>query len=289
MISASLVKELRDRTGAGMMDCKKALVQTSGNIDKAIIWLRENGILKAQSKAHRIAAEGMCHFAMEGNKAILFEVNCETDFVAKTKEFRQLTALIGEALVHSNAKGTDEALDVQTDEGTINDLLINATATIGEKIALRRFNVLEKNEKQIFGSYSHMNGKIVAVNIIEGEDADAAKDVCMHIAAMNPLFLDSNAVDPNVLAREEQVFRNETLKEGKPEKIVDRIVAGKIQKYFKTVCLVEQQFVKDDSISVGQYLKSRNCVIKEYLRLEVGEGIEKRNDDFAALKTEPAD
>jgi len=282
MINASLVKELRDKTGAGMMDCKKALVESNGDIEKAVIWLRENGILKAQKKAVRIAAEGLCSFVIKDNKAVLFEVNSETDFVAKTKEFQALVNTVGQALIDNNVKDTDSALNIQVEGETINDLLINATATIGEKIALRRVNVLNKNDNEIFGFYNHMSGKIVVVNVIKGEDNDVAKDVCMHIAAMNPLFLNREAVDPNVLAVEKDLYVKETIKEGKPEKIIDKIVEGKISKYFKSVCLVEQQFVKDDSMSVGEYLKSKNCEIKEYLRLEVGEGIEKRKDDFVA-------
>ena len=288
MINAKLVKELRDKTGAGMMDCKKALVETKGDIEKAITWLRENGILKAQKKAHRIAAEGMCDFIIGGNKAVLFEVNSETDFVAKTKEFQELVKNIGKALLNSDAQDTESALNVKTAEGTVNDLLINATATIGEKIALRRVNVLEKLDNQIFGSYSHMNGKIVVINVIEGEDEIAAKDVCMHIAAMNPLFLNRDSVNPEELAKEKEILTQETLNEGKPAKIIDRIVEGKIQKYYKSVCLVEQQFVKDPDQTVGEYLKSKNCEIKKYLRLEVGEGIDKRKDDFAAEVMEAA-
>ncbi len=282
MISASLVKELREKTGAGMMDCKKALVATEGDLEKAVVWLRENGILKAQKKAHRIAAEGMCDYVVDGNKAVLFEVNCETDFVMKTKEFQELVQTVGKALLTSGANDTESGLNADTGNGTVRDLLINATATIGENIVLRRVSVLEKTDEQIFGSYNHMNGKIVVVDVLEGGDELVAKDVCMHVAAMNPLYLNRDSINPDDLDKEREILRKETLNEGKPEKIVDRIVEGKIQKYFKTVCLVEQQFVKNPDQTVGDYLKANNGAVLKYVRFEVGEGVEKNNDDNAS-------
>ncbi|HOA78672.1 MAG: translation elongation factor Ts [Bacilli bacterium] len=282
MISASLVKELREKTGAGMMDCKKALVATEGDLEKAVVWLRENGILKAQKKAHRIAAEGMCDYVVDGNKAVLFEVNCETDFVMKTKEFQELVQTVGKALLTSGANDVESGLNADTGNGTVRDLLINATATIGENIVLRRVSVLEKTDEQIFGSYNHMNGKIVVVDVLEGGDELVAKDVCMHVAAMNPLYLNRDSINPDDLDKEREILRKETLNEGKPEKIVDRIVEGKIQKYFKTVCLVEQQFVKNPDQTVGDYLKANNGAVLKYVRFEVGEGVEKNNDDNAS-------
>ncbi len=282
MFSASLVKELREKTGAGMMDCKKALVATEGDLEKAVVWLRENGILKAQKKAHRIAAEGMCDYVVDGNKAVLFEVNCETDFVMKTKEFQELVQTVGKALLTSGANDTESGLNADTGNGTVRDLLINATATIGENIVLRRVSVLEKTDEQIFGSYNHMNGKIVVVDVLEGGDELVAKDVCMHVAAMNPLYLNRDSINPDDLDKEREILRKETLNEGKPEKIVDRIVEGKIQKYFKTVCLVEQQFVKNPDQTVGDYLKANNGAVLKYVRFEVGEGVEKNNDDNAS-------
>lgn len=282
MISASLVKELREKTGAGMMDCKKALVATEGDLEKAVVWLRENGILKAQKKAHRIAAEGMCDYVVDGNKAVLFEVNCETDFVMKTKEFQELVQTVGKALLTSGANDVESGLNADTGNGTVRDLLINATATIGENIVLRRVSVLEKTDEQIFGSYNHMDGKIVVVDVLEGGDELVAKDVCMHVAAMNPLYLNRDSINPDDLDKEREILRKETLNEGKPEKIVDRIVEGKIQKYFKTVCLVEQQFVKNPDQTVGDYLKANNGAVLKYVRFEVGEGVEKNNDDNAS-------
>jgi len=282
MINAQLVKELREKTGAGMMDCKKALVATNGDLEAAINWLRENGIMKAQKKADRIAAEGICAFTVKGNKAAIYEVNSETDFVARNDLFKQLVENIGEAIINSDAKNTEEALNAKFGNETVNDLIINATATIGEKITLRRVTVLEKTDSQIFGTYSHMQGKIAVVSVLEGNNEEVAKDVCMHVAAMNPKFLDRNSVDPEYLAQEREILVKETLNEGKPQQIVDKIVEGKVQKLLKGICLVDQEFVKNPEITVGKYAAEHNCKIISFVRLEVGEGIEKKVTDFAA-------
>lgn len=282
MINAALVKELREKTGAGMMDCKKALVETNGNLEEAITWLREKGILKAQKKADRIAAEGVCHFTVKGNKAVVFEVNSETDFVAKNQLFLDLVNEIGEAIINSHATNTEEALLVPSSKGTVNDLLINATATIGEKISLRRVQVFEKTAAEVFGTYNHMNGKIAVVNVVRGSNEVVAKDVCMHIAAMNPRYLNRDQVDQDYLQKEREVLVQETINEGKPAQIIDRIVAGKVDKFLKTICLVDQLFVKNLDQTVGQYAKANQSEILSYVRLEVGEGIEKKKDDFVA-------
>lgn len=282
MISAALVKELREITGAGMMDCKKALVETNGNIEEAVTWLREKGIMKAAKKESRIAAEGVCAYTIEGNKAIVYEVNAETDFVAKNQKFLDFVKEIGEAIIQSNAKNDEEALEAKAAEGTVKDLVITATATIGEKISLRRVTVFEKTDNQVFGAYSHMGGKIVVLSILDGDNAEVAKDVCMHVAAMSPKYLDRSSVDADFLASETEILRQETLNEGKPENIVDKIVVGKVQKMLKTICLVDQMFVKNQDITVGQYAKDNKSNIVTYIRLEVGEGIEKKKDDFVA-------
>ncbi|MGD9604836.1 MAG: translation elongation factor Ts [Bacilli bacterium] len=282
MINAALVKELREKTGAGMMDCKKALVETNGNLEEAVTWLREKGILKAQKKADRIAAEGVCHFTVKGNKAVVFEINSETDFVAKNQIFLDLVDEVGEAIINSKATNTEEALVVASSKGTVNDLLINATATIGEKISLRRVQVFEKTADDVFGTYNHMNGKIAVVNVVRGTNEVVAKDVCMHIAAMNPRYLNRDQVDQDYLKNEREVLVQETINEGKPAQIIDRIVAGKVDKFLKTICLVDQLFVKNLDQTVGQYLKANQCEILSYVRLEVGEGIEKKKDDFVA-------
>jgi len=282
MISAALVKELREITGAGMMDCKRALVETKGNMEEAVIWLREKGIMKAAKKESRIAAEGVCAYAIAGNKAVVYEVNAETDFVAKNQKFLDLVSEIGNAILKSDAKNDEEALEAKTAEGTVKDLVIAATATIGEKISLRRINVFTKTDNQVFGAYSHMGGKIVALSVLDGNNAEVAKDVCMHVAAMSPKYLDRSKVDADFLASETEILRQETLNEGKPENIVDKIVVGKVQKMLKTICLVDQMFVKNQDITVGQYVKDNKSNIVTYIRLEVGEGIEKRKDDFVA-------
>lgn len=282
MISAALVKELREITGAGMMDCKRALVETKGNMEEAVIWLREKGIMKAAKKESRIAAEGVCAYAIAGNKAVVYEVNAETDFVAKNQKFLDLVSEIGNAILKSDAKNDEEALEAKTAEGTVKDLVIAATATIGEKISLRRISVFTKTDNQVFGAYSHMGGKIVALSVLDGNNAEVAKDVCMHVAAMSPKYLDRSKVDADFLASETEILRQETLNEGKPENIVDKIVVGKVQKMLKTICLVDQMFVKNQDITVGQYVKDNKSNIVTYIRLEVGEGIEKRKDDFVA-------
>ena len=282
MISAQLVKELREITGAGMMDCKRALVETNGNIDDAITWLREKGIAKAAKKNDRIAAEGACAFEIDGNKAVVYEVNSETDFVAKNEKFVEIVKEIGQAILKSNATNTEEALNAVNNGISIEQMIVNATATIGEKISLRRVNVFTKTDNQVFGAYSHMQGKIVVLSILDGANEQVAKDVCMHVAAMSPKYLDMSEVDPAEMEKEKEIFKQQSLNEGKPLNIVEKMVVGRVQKYFKDICLVFQPFVKNPDQTVGDYVKANNGNIVKYLRLEVGEGIEKRKDDFAA-------
>ncbi len=282
MISAKLVKELRDKTGAGMMDCKKALVETNGDLEAAIVWLRENGIMKAQKKADRIAAEGSCAFYISGNRAVVYEVNSETDFVARNEVFQNLVSRIGEAIANSKATNEEESFNAKLGNETVNDMIVNGTATIGEKLSLRRVNIVEKTDNQVFGAYSHMHGKIVVLSVVEGKNEEVAKDVCMHVAAMNPKYLDESSVDPAFLKSEREILVQETLNEGKPAHIVDRIVEGKVQKMLKSICLVDQEFVKNPDVTIGQYAKQNDSKIISFVRLEVGEGLEKRVDDFAA-------
>jgi len=282
MITAALVKELREVTGAGMMDCKKALVETNGDMEAAVTWLREKGIMKAAKKESRIAAEGVCKFLFDGNKAVVYEVNSETDFVAKNEKFQALVEKIGKAILACNANNDEAALEASYEGETVKDMLVNATATIGEKISLRRVNLIEKTDSQVFGGYVHMGGKIAVVSVLEGGDEATAKDVCMHVAAMSPKYLCRDQVDADFLAKETEVLRQEILNEGKPAAIVDKILVGKVQKLLKGICLVDQEFVKNPDVTVGQYAKSAGASILSYIRLEVGEGIEKRKDDFVA-------
>ena len=281
-ITAKMVKELRDITGAGMMDCKKALTETNGDIQKAVDFLRERGIAQAAKKSGRIAAEGLADVVVEGNKALLFELNSETDFVAKNKEFLTLLDNVGNIIFNSDATNTEEALVLKTDEGTLADLLTNATAKIGEKITLRRVTVLTKEDNQGFGSYSHMGGRIVSVVLLNEDNEEVGKDVAMHVAASNPKFLNRDQVDQDTLEHEKEVLTNQALQEGKPANIVEKMVVGRLNKFLQDICLVDQSFVKDGDITVKQYLKNSNNDILSFVRLEVGEGIEKREEDFAA-------
>lgn len=282
MSVAQLVKDLRERTGAGMMDCKKALEACENNIDKAIDWLRENGIAKAAKKGDRIAAEGLTKIYVEGNKAILLELNSETDFVAKNEQFLEILDKIAVTILNSGVKTVDEALNVSVDGETINDIIINATATIGEKITLRRFEILEKTDDQEFVSYSHMGGRIGVIEVVKGNDSEGvANQVAMHIAATNPRYLDETQIDPEVLKHEEEVLTKEALNEGKPANIVENMVKGRIAKFKKEICLLDQQFVVNPDFTVSQVLSDNGLEIVSYARYEVGEGIEKEEVNFA--------
>lgn len=280
-ISAKLVKQLRDKTGAGMMDCKKALTETDGNIDAAIDWLREKGISKAAKKADRIAAEGLCNIGVNGNEAIVLELNSETDFVAKNDQFLDLLEKLTNGVLASDATNLEEALKVELDGKSIEQLLVEATASIGEKLSLRRVERVVKTDSQNFGAYKHMGGKIVSLVLLEGGSEEAAKDVSMHVAAINPKYLDQSEISEEVVAHERQVLTNEALNEGKPANIVEKMVAGRLNKYLKEICLVNQPFVKNPDLTVEKFVQEKGASILSFTRLEVGEGIEKRQDDFA--------
>ncbi|AIO17918.1 Elongation factor Ts [Candidatus Izimaplasma bacterium HR1] len=281
-ISAKLVKELRNKTGAGMMDCKKALTATDGDIEKAVDWLREKGIAKAAKKQSRIAAEGLVSVMVNGNESLVFELNCETDFVAKNDNFRALTDKVGTAILNSKATNLEEALQVELDGKALETILVESTMTIGEKISLRRVTRIVKEDSASFGAYTHMGGKIVALTVVEGVDQEAAKDVAMHVAAINPKYMSSADISEDVIEHERQVLTNEALNEGKPANIVEKMVVGRLNKYLKEICLVNQPFVKDPDLTVEKFVKAKNGKIVSFLRLEVGEGIEKRVEDFAS-------
>ncbi len=281
-ISAKLVKELRDKTGAGMMDCKKALTETDGDLDLAVDWLREKGIAKAAKKQSRIAAEGLCNVLVNGNEAIIYELNCETDFVAKNENFDILINKLGNAILGSTATNLEEALQVDLDGKTIETIIVEATASIGEKISLRRVTRVVKADTASFGAYKHMGGKIVALTVVDGVNDEVAKDVAMHVAAINPKYLNSDEISEDVIAHEKQVLTNEALNEGKPANIVEKMVVGRLNKYLKEICLVNQPFVKNPDLTVEKFVKANNGSIVKFIRLEVGEGIEKRVEDFAA-------
>ena len=281
MISAQMVKELREKTGAGMLDCKKALEATEGNMDEAIDWLREKGISKAAKKADRIAAEGIAAILVSGNDAAIVEVNSETDFVAKNEEFQSLVKEILEAIIKSDVKTVEEALELETNEGTINDLIVAKTAKIGEKLSLRRFSKVTKEDNEAFGEYIHMGGKIAVLTVVENVTEEVAKDVAMHAAAMRPSYVKIDDVPEDEVEKEKAVLTEQAINEGKPKEIAEKMVQGRIQKFFKEICLEEQQFVKDSDVNVKTFVKNNGGEIKAMYRFEVGEGMEKREDNFA--------
>ena len=281
VITASLVKVLRNKTGAGMMDCKKALTETEGNIDLAIDWLREKGISKAAKKADRIAAEGLCGVLAKGNEAILFELNSETDFVAKNKEFLALLDSLGEIIFNSGVNNIEEAMKLEIDGKDLERILADATAKIGEKLSLRRVSRTVKNDDDNFGAYKHMGGRIVTLVVLNGADEEVAKNLAMHVAAINPKYIDKSEISEEVIAHERDILTAEALNEGKPANIVEKMVIGRLNKYLKEICLLNQPFVKDPDLTVEKYVKQAGGNIKSFLRLEVGEGIEKRSEDFA--------
>ena len=282
MISASLVKELREKSGAGMLDCKKALEANNGDINASMDWLREKGISKAAKKADRIAAEGLASILVRGNEAVIVEINSETDFVAKNEEFTSMVSTVLEVLMNSNVTTVEEALELPCADGTLNDLIVNKTAKIGEKLSLRRFAKVNKSDNEFFGEYIHMGGKIAVLTIIEGGNAEVAKDVAMHAAAMKPEYVKKENVPADQLEKERAVLKEQAINEGKPAEIAEKMVEGRIQKFYKEICLEEQPFIKDGDVSVGTYVKNNNGTIVNMVRYEVGEGIEKREEDFAA-------
>ena len=281
MISAKQVSELRNMTGAGMMDCKKALSETNGDMDKAVDWLREKGIAKSAKKASRIAAEGLANIYIEGNKAAILEVNSETDFVSKNEEFTGMIDTIGKAILNSNAKSLEDVLALSTSEGTVNDLIIAKTAKIGEKLSLRRFELVEKSDNEVFGNYLHMGGKIAVLTVLEGTNEEVARDVAMQAAAMKPQYLCSDEIPADVLEREKEVFKTQAMEEGKPADIAEKMVAGRIKKFYKEVCLLNQAFIKDGDVDVETYVKNNGGKVNKMVRFEVGEGMQKREENFA--------
>ena len=281
MISASLIKDLREKTGAGMLDCKKALEENGGDVDKAIDWLREKGISKAAKKADRIAAEGVAAILVEGNNAVILEMNAETDFVAKNEKFQNLVKSVLEAIIKSEANTLEEAMELPCEDGTVNDLIVSRTATIGEKLSLRRFSRVTKKDNETFGEYIHMGGKIAVLIVTEGTSEEVAKDVAMHAAAMRPTYVRPEDVPASEVEKEREVLKEQAINEGKPAEIAEKMVEGRVKKFFKEICLEEQAFVKNGDIDVKTYVKNNGGTIKEMYRFEVGEGMQKREENFA--------
>lgn len=288
MISASVVKELRERTGCGMMDCKKALAATDGDMDKAIEFLREKGLAAAVKKAGRIASEGLVDILVDGNIGAMVEVNSETDFVAKNAEFQQFVKDVAKQVIVNNPKDVEELLDSKFVDGdnTIREMLTEKIATIGENMNVRRF---ERFEGGVVG-YVHGGGRIGVMVVAEGNIADpaayeAARDAAMQIAAINPLYLDKDVVPAEDIEKEKAIIiaqiKEDPKNANKPENIIEKMVGGKINKFFEQNCLLQQAFVKDDSVSVGKYLEGKGIKLVKYARFEKGEGLEKKVDNFA--------
>ena len=272
-ISASMVKELRETTGAGMLDCKKALEATNGNIENAIDWLREKGISKAAKKSTRIAAEGLAEARTENNKAVIVEINSETDFVAKNEEFKKLVETVTNTILKSDAKTLEEALKLTVDGKDLEQLIAEKSGTIGEKITLRRFEIVEKNDNQVFGIYSHQGGRIVALTVLDGSNLELAKDIAMQAAAMRPLYLTRDEVPEEKIEKEKAILMEQAENEGLDSNKIPMIVNGRLNKYFEEVCLVDQGFIKENKMKVSKYVESKKSKIIKFIRYEVGEGI----------------
>ncbi|MCI8272326.1 MAG: elongation factor Ts [Erysipelotrichaceae bacterium] len=285
MITAQNVKELREKTGAGMMDCKKALTECDGDITKAIDWLREKGIAKAAKKSDRIAAEGLSRVAAEGNVAAIFEVNSETDFVAKNEQFLTLLDTIQSALLKNKPASVEEAMKLDVNGETLETVVTSATATIGEKISLRRVSVVEKADNEVFGTYMHMGGKISALAVLNGGSAEVAKDIAMQVASMAPTYISRDDMPKDVVDHERavqmEILKNDEKLAGKPEKVLQGIIEGRVSKNLKDMCLIEQEFFKNPDQKIAQYVKEAGAEVKSFIRYAVGEGIEKREDNFA--------
>ena len=281
MVTANMVKELREQTGAGMLDCKKALTETNGNMEEAITWLREKGISKAAKKQTRIAAEGLATAKINGNDAVLVEVNSETDFVAKNPEFVSLVDGIANVILDKKPANMEEAMKLELDGTSIEETIVNKTATIGEKLSFRRFEPVEKTDNQVFGTYSHMGGKIVTLALLEGNDTEVAKDIAMQIAAMRPLYLDRESVPEERIQKEREILTEQAENEGLDSNKLPMIVNGRLNKFYEEICLLDQGFVKENKMKVSKYVESKNMKILSFVRYEVGEGMEKKEENFA--------
>ena len=288
-ITAQMVKELREMTSAGMLDCKKALTATDGDMEAAVTWLRERGIAKAVKKEGAVAAEGLCSFAIAGNKAVVFELNSQTDFVAQNAKFIDLINNVGSIILASDATDTESALKVTKDGKDLNTIILEASGVIGEKISLRRVSVINKNDNQVFGAYKHSGGRIIVVTVLDGNDEVVAKDVAMHVAALSPKYVSKDDIPADVIEKEREVILAAALNENKesakpkPENIIaERIVPGRLDKSLKEICLLSQAFVKNPDQTVEAYVAGAKSKVNTFVRLEVGEGIEKQETDFAA-------
>ena len=283
MITAELVKQLREKTGAGMMDCKKVLTETDGDMEKAAELLRERGIAKAAKKSGRIAAEGLVTTYVSEDKKVgaIVEVNAETDFVAKNDEFVNFVSDVAEIVANSNPANLDALLEVKykNTEKTVKEVLTEKIATIGENMSIRRFERFESDG--LVESYIHGAGKIAVLVDFKSGDSDLAKDVCMQIAAAKPEYLNRESVPQERVAKEMEILKAQAMNEGKPVEIAEKMVQGRIGKFYSEICLLDQEFVKDSSMKVGDLIKSKGAEMVKFARFETGEGIEKKEENFA--------
>ncbi|PRX33643.1 translation elongation factor Ts (EF-Ts) [Orenia metallireducens] len=283
-ITTADIKKLREMTNAGILDCKKALQETDGDMDKAVEYLREKGIASADKKAGRTAAEGLVAFKTVDDTAAILEVNCETDFVARNENFKVVVDALADHVLAENPADVEEALSqtLKAEDKTVEKYLKESIAKIGENISFRRFQIFEKNAEEIFGTYLHMGGNIGVLVQLQGGDEDLARDIAMHIAAVKPNYLSKEDVPSEDLDKEREILTKQALAEGKPEHIVEKMVEGRLGKFYTLNCLLEQEFVKDSDITIQQLVDQNDASIVNYVRYEVGEGIEVEETDFAA-------
>ncbi len=286
-ITAAQVKELREMTGAGMMDCKKALTACDGDMNAAVDWLRKNGAATAQKKEGRTAAEGLTRVRTEGNTGVVIEINSETDFVAKNELFLELLDKTAEAVLKFKPATMEEALALPVGDGTLNDAVVNAVGVIREKIAFRRFEVVEKADDELFGTYMHMGGAISGLVVVKGTaKEEVASNMAMQVVSMSPTYISRNDMPQEVVEHERQIqidiMNNDASLAGKPEKVKAGIVEGRVSKSLQDMCLVDQIFFLDQNIKCKQYLKEQGAEVVKFVRYKVGEGIEKVQSDFAA-------
>ena len=281
-ITASMVKELRTSTGAGMMDCKKALTEADGDMAKAVDILREKGLSQAAKKAGRIAAEGavVSYVSEDGKVGVIVEVNCETDFVGHNESFQALAKSIAKQIAEAAPADVEALLASEMEGKTVKDVVTEAIAKIGENISVRRFERFESAEGQVY-SYIHGGGKIGVLVDMKGGDAELGKDVAMQVAAAIPSYLDRSQVPAAELEHEKEVLSEQARNEGKPEKIIEKMVIGRINKYYKEVCLLDQEFIKDGDLTIAKLLKSKGAEVARFARFQLGEGIEKKQENFA--------
>ena len=281
-ISTADIKKLRERTSAGMLDCKEALTEKDGDLEAAVDYLREKGMSSAD-KSDRVAAEGLVSVEQEDDTAIIVEVNSETDFVAKNDEFQEVVNDVTDHILMQQPNSVDEALEqpLKGDGDTVNQYLKEAITQIGEKITLRRFEILEQDDDQTLATYLHMGGQIGVAVLLEGADEELAKNVAMHIAAANPDYLNRDAVPEEEVEKEKQILRKQAEKEDKPEHIIDKIVNGRLDKFYQQNCLLEQEYIRDTDLTIKELVAEQDATVEKFVRYEVGEGIEVEEEDFA--------